>query len=217
MAEETRKIETTEPLRFRYRFRFSKAAALRWIGHLDLQTTWERTLKRAKAPLYYTQGFHPRPKMVFASALPVGCSSEAELVDIWMNQLIDSDKLKDELNKTAPPGLEVYEVKLIDLREKAITTQVKAALYLIKLPLTVSDIDEHVKALLAEQSIMRERRNKTYDLRPLIHQLEFKSEEKTLAATLQIKEGATGRIEEVLDALNLDPAECKIHRKELIF
>ena len=70
----------------RLRITFSKSGALRYTGHLDLQTTWERTLRRAGLPLAYTHGFHPGPRIQIASALPLGFIGRAEIVDIWLDE-----------------------------------------------------------------------------------------------------------------------------------
>src|SRR5512136_271004 len=70
----------------RLRITFSKNGALRYAGHLDLQTTWERTVRRAGLPLAYTHGFHPGPKIQIASALPLGFIGRAEIVDIWLDE-----------------------------------------------------------------------------------------------------------------------------------
>ncbi len=69
----------------RLRITFSKTGSLRYTGHLDLQTVWERTARRAGLPLAYTQGFHPGPRIQIASALPLGFAGHAEIVDIWLN------------------------------------------------------------------------------------------------------------------------------------
>ena len=68
----------------RLRIIFSKSGPLRYTGHLDLQTTWERTIRRAGLPLAYTHGFHPGPRIQIASALPLGFIGQAEIVDIWI-------------------------------------------------------------------------------------------------------------------------------------
>src|SRR5512136_2650651 len=70
----------------RLRITFSKTGALRYTGHLDLQTVWERTIRRAGLPLAYTHGFHPGPKIQIASALPLGFIGRLEIVDIWLQE-----------------------------------------------------------------------------------------------------------------------------------
>ncbi|HLE27799.1 MAG TPA: TIGR03936 family radical SAM-associated protein, partial [Anaerolineales bacterium] len=68
----------------RLRLTFAKTAAMKFSGHLDLHKTWERTLRRARLPLAYSQGFNPQPRLQLASALPLGFTSECEVLDAWM-------------------------------------------------------------------------------------------------------------------------------------
>jgi radical SAM-linked protein len=44
---------------------------MRYTGHLDLHRAWERTFRRARLPLAYSQGFHPQPRLNLACALPL--------------------------------------------------------------------------------------------------------------------------------------------------
>jgi radical SAM-linked protein len=66
----------------RIQITFSKTGAMRFTGHLDLHRAWERTFRRAALPLAYSQGYNPRPKMNLASALPLGFTSECEVIDV---------------------------------------------------------------------------------------------------------------------------------------
>ncbi len=70
----------------RLRITFSKSGSLRYTGHLDLHSIWERTVRRAGLPLSYTHGFHPGPKIQLASALPLGFIGCAEIVDLWLDE-----------------------------------------------------------------------------------------------------------------------------------
>ena len=54
----------------------------RYISHLDILRTVQRAIKRSRLPIVYSAGFNPTPKMAFASALPVGITSESEYLDI---------------------------------------------------------------------------------------------------------------------------------------
>ena len=46
---------------------------------------WERALRRARLPLAYTAGFSPRPQLSFGLALPTGCESVAEYLDVALD------------------------------------------------------------------------------------------------------------------------------------
>jgi len=206
----------------RLRLTFAKTAAMRYTGHLDLHTTWERTLRRARLPLAYSQGFHPQPKIQLASALPLGFTSECEVADVWLETTQELAEARAQLERAAPPGLVITEV--IEAPESAPKLQValRSAEYqvIIASPLIAEALDEGIRALLAQLTIIRIRREKKYDLRPLIESLARAASDElghTLVMQLAAREGATGRPEEVVEALNHSAAEARFHRTKLIF
>ena len=88
----------------RLRITFEKQGALRYIGHLDLHKLWERSTRRANITLAYSQGFHPMPKIQLASALPLGFSSEGEVVDLFTVEDHDPQIFQSQLQQAMPPG-----------------------------------------------------------------------------------------------------------------
>ena len=212
----------------RLRVTFAKQDDLRWIGHLDLHTVWERTARRAGLPLSYSQGFHPQPKIQLAAALPLGFIGRAEVVDLWVDKEYDGSsrgltELATQLQSAAPPGLRVLELAPVDERGPALQTRVQSAEYRATLldPQPDGPLRARVEALLAAPSIPRERRGKPYDLRTLIEALTLSAPGPDglprLDMQLAAREGATGRPEEVLDALGIPFAEARIERCRLIF
>ena len=117
----------------RVRVTFSKTGALRYIGHLDLNTIWERAARRAGLPLVYTQGFHPQPKMTFASALPLGFSSRCEVMDMRFNEDVDLTSLSTRLQNAMPSGLGIIHVQSVDENEPPLQTQIISAEYEVTL------------------------------------------------------------------------------------
>jgi radical SAM-linked protein len=208
----------------RLRITFSKSGALRYTGHLDLQGLWERTVRRAGLPLAYTQGFHPGPKIQLASALPLGFIGRAEIVDLWINDPGDQElpSCKEILQAAAPPGLGIISVEIVDEHNPTLQRQVLSAEYEIILleEVALPGLVIGISALLAASSLMRERRGKTYDLRPLVESLELLSDEGSgsirLHMRLAAREGATGRPEEVLGALGIPFETARIERICLI-
>ena len=123
--------------------------------------------------------------------------------------------------KTSPPGLEIKEVILVDPRAPALPTVVRSARYRVTIldPLEPGDIKTRLDALLASDTTVRDRRGKTYDLRPLIEELAVEPGLDGLAVInmqLSIRESATGRPDEVLLAIGLDPFSARIERTELV-
>ena len=202
----------------RIRITFSKQGALRYTGHLDLHKLWERATRRAELPLAYSQGFHPQPKMNIASALPLGFSSQCEVLDMRLEQAISLDGLVQKLNDTMPEGIRVKHIEEVDERAPALQTQVISAEYevTIKEAGFGSDLKRTIDSVMESESIIRTRRNKEYDLRPLIEELTLTSEKK-LFMKLTSKEGATGRPEEVLDVLGITFEDTRVERTRLNF
>jgi radical SAM-linked protein len=203
----------------RLRIAFAKTEAMRFTSHLDLHRTWERTLRRAGIPLAYSQGFNPHPRINLACALPLGFTSQAELVDIWLETDQPLDAFQAALERAAPPGIRIQEVQAIDERLPALQTQVEACEYLASLPQLPEDLPGRVQALLESPQLLRNWRGKPYDLRPLIHALLLEPGEAgpRLRMTLSTRDGATGRPDEVLSALGVEPATARVHRTRTIF
>ncbi len=208
----------------RLRITFSKSGPLRYSGHLDLHTIWERTVRRAGLPLAYTQGFHPGPRLQLASALPLGIIGRAEIVDIWINDNARplEGGFKEVLQSAAPPGLVIASIVEVDDRAPALQTLVVSAEYEVTLldPVAGQVLEANISRLLEAASLPRERRGKPYDLRPLIESLSLLPEDTggnpRLHMCLAARQGATGRPEEVLDALGIADGMARIERTCLV-
>ena len=206
----------------RVRITFSKQGALRYIGHLDLHRVWERAMRRASLPISYSQGFHPQPKISLAAALPLGFSSRAEVLDVRLNEEIPTEEIFLRLKDNLPPDIKVTDVISVDERLPALQTTVLSAAYDVHLtePVDGSELTRKVESLMKAESLIRERRGKTYDLRPLIELLSVIKQpdgKVWIKMTLAAREGATGRPEEVLTTLEIDPETARVERTRLIF
>ena len=212
----------------RIRITFVKQDALRYTGQLDLHKLWERAARRAELPLAYSQGFHPQPKMNMAAALPLGFSSRCEVMDMKLEHDIALEGLPARLNTTLPSGIQVVDVEQVEERAPALQTQVTSAEYEATLtePIDGSELKRKVDSAIESESIIRERRGKTYDLRPLIEELtltpaplslEGRGDGVRVFMRLAAREGATGRPEEVLDVLGIAFEGTRIERTRLIF
>ncbi|MBI5944086.1 MAG: DUF2344 domain-containing protein [Chloroflexi bacterium] len=206
----------------RARITFTKQGALRYTGHLDLHRLWERAMRRADLPLTYSQGFHPQPKISLASALPLGFSSRAEVLDVRFNEELATQQIADRLKGSLPRDIQIMQVESVDERAPALQTQVLSAEYDVQLtePVDGSDLKRKIEEALLAESLPRERRGKFYDLRPLIEKLKLETDEKgkhRLFMTLSAREGATGRPEEVLQVLGIEPEYTRVERTKLIF
>jgi radical SAM-linked protein len=205
----------------RCRIHFSKTEQMRFTGHLDLILTWERSFRRAGLPLAYSEGFSPRPVLNMASPLPLGFTSTGEIGDFWLSEVISLSKFYPVLEKSLPPGLRIQETNIIeDLFGPKLPALVTAASYSITLSTQYPDLLEKIEGLLNTPVIIRNRKGKTYDLRPLIQNLELVSNDNSnpniLQMTLKALPGKTGRPDEILAALELSMTGTRICRTEII-
>lgn len=203
----------------RLRITFGKTSNLRYVGNLDMHTVWERTFRRAGLPLAYSKGFNPRPKFQIASSLMMGASSRCELLDVWMQNPPAGDQVRAALERAVPPGLEIVSIEEVDLSLPALQTQIVSADYHVTLrdPLPVEELARRVDALREADSLPREWRGKPYDLRPLVLDIHTLPEEGAVLMRLTTREGATGRPEEVLAAMGIDPLEGVVERTAISF
>ena len=173
------------------RLHFKKVGRLQYVSHLDLVRTMHKVIVRAGLPLKYTEGFNPKPKMVFAAPLSVGTESVCEFVDIRLSEHMDPLEAKRRLNEKMAPELQVSsayypETKLTDLKWFAYTIRIT----------TGGQSEELAKAceeLLLSDDVVIEKKSKSgtpvsLNIRPLI---------KSASATL---DGDAIRINAVLSA-----------------
>jgi radical SAM-linked protein len=206
----------------RVRITFAKQGALRYTGHLDLHKLMERAARRAELPLSYSQGFHPQPKISLAAALPLGFASRDEVMDIRLNEDLEPQDISTRLKNSLPTGIQILHVERVEDSLPPLQTQLLSATYEAHLtePADGADLTRKVEGLMMSESLPRERRGKAYDLRPLVEMLSVVTESDGkiwLRMTLAAREGATGRPEEVLIALGIEPETVRVERTKLIF
>ncbi len=102
------------------RIKFKKYGSLMYISHLDLSRTMQRIMVRSGIDIWYSEGFNPQPRIVFACPLPVGVESECELMDIKINSPMECDEIKRRLNDNFPSEMEVLEVYFPETKIKEI-------------------------------------------------------------------------------------------------
>ncbi|MDX1412914.1 MAG: TIGR03936 family radical SAM-associated protein [Candidatus Promineifilaceae bacterium] len=209
----------------RLRLTFSKNGPARYIGHLDLARTLERSFNRAKIPVAYTQGFNPRPRMAFAAALPLGFCSEAELVDLWLAVAMEPQAAREQMMQKMVPGIIISHIIEVPIKVVSLQAATRAATYAVTLleRLSRSDLQQrldHVRmARVLNREWKRGNKVKEYDLRPLILELDLAAsddEGDLIWMKLLLETGKTGRPDEVLRAMDLDPNAARITRKEII-
>ena len=203
----------------RIRIVYSKGDELKFTGNLDMMKVWERTFRRAGLKIAYSQGFHPQPKIHQALPLPLGFTSQNDLLDFWLDSDESLGEISKKLERALQPGIMVQEYQVVPAALKPLQTLVTSAEYLVRMETESihADLTERIEKLLRQNECLRERRGKQYDLRPLIESLQIdKDDTSSLLMTLAARPGATGRPEEVLDALGIAMQDIEIMRTGMI-
>ncbi len=188
------------------RVKFKKTGKLQYISHLDLVRTMHKIIVRAKLPLWYTEGFNPKPKMVFAAPLSIGTESMTEFVDIRLNEKIDESEAMKRLNLNMTEemqALAVYypERKLTEMKWLSYTI-------IIKTDSSSEKLAEKCREILTAENVEVEKKNKngdliTTDIRPLIKSVNsvFDGENIRISCVLSADASAFLNPEYVIKAL----------------
>lgn len=89
---------------------YKKSGRMKFISHLDMTRFMTRTIRRAKLPVWYTEGFNPHLYMTFALPLSLGFESEYEILDI---RILDDgypiSELPEKLNAVCPSYIRFFD------------------------------------------------------------------------------------------------------------
>jgi radical SAM-linked protein len=185
------------------RLRFRKDGDLRLISHHDLLRTFERMLRRAAIPFRSTQGFNPKPRLVFALSLALGIVGHEEVVELELDEGMAAEAVRERLSQHAPAGLTFTSARLID---KSLTAHVPQVTYRLNLPgallATAQSAIERIR-IASELWIERTRPHpRRIDIRPYIQDCRIVS--SALEMDLAVTPAGTARPEEVLHFLDLE-------------
>ncbi len=209
----------------RIRVVFRKIGATRYTSHLDVARTWERILNRAKVPVDYSHGFNRRPKMQFATATALGTTSDCEVMDIWLREEREPAEVQEMMQSRIAPGIEIREVYTVKTKEASLQAMTRETTFraTISEGISAEALKAGVDKMIAAESIIRERKAKkgkikSYDLRPLIFDLALEEHDGIFDLTMRLalEPGKTGRPDELLKQLGLDPLDVRIHRIKLV-
>ncbi len=133
-------FDTRLPPEWRVRVRvvFAKRGPLVHVGHLDLMNVFRRALKRAKAPLLWTQGFRPQIRMSFVPPLPSGCKSSGELMDVELHRPVDVAEFREALAAAMPHDLPVLDVYEVPIGSPSLQASMEASIYVFHPGTTVA-------------------------------------------------------------------------------
>ncbi len=141
----------------RVRIWFGKQGNMALTSHLDLLRLFDRVVRRASLPISYTNGFHPSPRIIPASALSLGVTSSGEIMDFELTTRVDLDEFKTRLAAQLPLDMPLFRVEEISLKDPASTTTLHRAEYQLQLevetPMTIETAQTWCQRILAQPEI----------------------------------------------------------------
>jgi radical SAM-linked protein len=207
----------------RLRLRFSKFGKVRFTSHRDVARMWERALRRSRLPMAYSQGFVPHPLVSFGLALPTGCESRGEYLDLRLGPAAPDEipvaDLPEALTALLPEGIDVQAAALIGDAEGSLQQEVASCDWELEvLEVPVGELRERVDKMLASPilTVRRERKGRPVDddIRPAILSLEVTGSEGRLRAALATHPRSV-RPSDVLAALGtaaVSGRACRTHQ-----
>jgi radical SAM-linked protein len=209
----------------RLRVRFKRGGEVKFISHLDLIRLWQRAFQRARIPIAYSEGFSPHPRISLAAPLPIGVTSDAELMDIHLSKWVSPHFFTSALSQQLPPGIEIMQAYAIAPNQPSLQSQVSFAEYqvTVKMERGKAEIEAAISGLLSAEHLpwqhQRDTGPRNYDLRALISDLwliDYKPSSSTIGMRLRCDAGGSGRPEQVSLALGFTRPPQSIHRTKLI-
>ncbi len=179
---------------------FSKLDQAKYFGHLELVKIIIRAFRRARIPVKFSEGFHPKPVISFEDPLPIGLESLDEKFYVFVNGNIQSQTIIEGLNQHFPEGLRIIDCQLAP--RKALRNTFSPATYLVTKKngsFNKEDLASFVKK--SEFIVTRTHRKgkiRQFDLKEMVIEIMMLSPNR-LKMTLRSEPGKTVRPFEVLE------------------
>lgn len=221
-AEQT---DSTEESAMRaVRLNFSKTGRAIYISHLDINRMMTRAVRRARLPMWYTEGFNPHPYLTFALPLSLGQSSDCEYMDIRIEGDMTDDEVMDRLNEVLPEGVKILSAAapVHDAKE------IEKAQYFVKLIFadedTANNFCEKARELADSEELLAEKRGKKghrkvmkqINLIDYIYDLKITTAENIVNIQCVLAAGSTNNLNPTLLVETLEKAIGTEHEMQYI-
>src|SRR5438067_3480984 len=131
------------------RLRYAKEGCAVALSHLETMTALLRTFRRAKLSIPHTQGFHPKPRVSFGPACPVGTESQAEYLDLELHGTPDPDEVAGRIRRELPEGFRLLSCETADAAAESLSRTIRAIEYRVELPDGAPDVSERLAEFAA--------------------------------------------------------------------
>lgn len=180
------------PDKYDVRLVYEKCGRAKYISHLDLMRAMQRAIKRAKLPVWYTQGFNPHIYIMFPLTLSLGFESRVEVMDIALLEEMDFEEVRAKLNEQMPDGMRIVSCALPVHKHTQITHAKYNVRFTADRPPEVCR--ELFEDMLSKEKIEIEKRTKKktvnlVDIRPSINAVKIGVKDGAVEAELILPAG----------------------------
>ncbi|MCL2377039.1 MAG: TIGR03936 family radical SAM-associated protein [Defluviitaleaceae bacterium] len=205
---------------YRYRITFAKEGAARFLGHLDLQSLFQKAIKRAKLPVGYSEGFNPHQLLSFAAPLPLGMAGKAEILEVFLTHEVTEGDIVTALDAQMPLGMTIRRATHVPSIGKSAAALMRIATYSIAFSAALGLDEIIVKIMNTETIVVRKKSKKgmsTADIRPDIFDLAVvgKALHATLACGSERNLKPEVLAQYILQLAGIAPEDCDITYERL--
>lgn len=182
---------------FRLRVHYVKHDRLRYLGHLEVLGTIDRCVRRSGLPFDVTNGFSPRMRMQFSSALPVAAASDCEWYDLFLREKVDEAAAFSALLGSTPADLAPVRAGYVSTKLPAIESWLTRMRWTVDVSgIEPGALDAAIGTVRDEGSItyLRGTKEKTVDLGPTLVGWACERREGGTLVTLDTRTTPTGSL-----------------------
>ena len=205
---------------------FVKEHQASYISHLDVMRTFQRVFPRAGLSIKHSNGFHPHPILSIVLPLPVGQSSDCEILDFESVEDSTGEGVAEALNTGMPAGLRVLNCYGVT-RPVREMVNLRAQLEMEYDNGVPDGAAEDLTALLRRESLVIQKRTKRkeladVDIAPMIKDFSFTDGEGVVTGTVTVLAQNPGLNPQLLEKAverympDLSPDFLRIRRRAVL-
>lgn len=184
----------------RYLIKYTKESEIKFIAHLDLMRTIQKTIRRSGVPATYSRGFNPHLNLSIAQPLSVGVYSSGEYMDLPLAEELDTQEVLDKLNARSAAGIKFTAcTKIIDVEGEKKLPQAMALIdacsYRIKVKYNNTDsLKDELEVMLKDSEWKTIKKSKKgereVDIKSLVYKFEYEVKDNVLIIETLIQSGS---------------------------
>ncbi len=187
----------------RYWIKFTKEGLQKYISHRDMLKVMNRTMKRARIPIAFSQGFNPHALISFSTPLELGVASITEFMGVHLTQELETEELARSFQLHLPPGFVIISVMKVPRTAPKLMAWIGFGVYQIKsdaftaglLKSFIGDISKQEEITVLKYS---KKKLKKINAKPLIKQLDIVNGNE-LQATLQTGQSGNLKVSQFIE------------------